>query len=218
MVRVLPGRHAGLLPSREPYVRLPALSGQSGRLLAGPLRPSVCSPLSGIHPASGYRSTGSGAFSAVGSRGYSWSVHPATGVGAYFLSLGSNYLNPGSYDNRAYAFPIRCVRAFTGPCRVVSCFRRPPRRRRSVERARDHRAVLVRVRCGFCPRVLPRFPFAPHVSRQYRPTWLRLSSPLRPSVCSSLPPGMILLPATATACPELTTTSAGQAFPGPAPA
>ena len=60
-------------------------------------------------PAAGFRSSGDGSMSLVGSNGYYWSASPNSEHGGYGLSFSSGYVSPASYYNRAYGFSVRCV-------------------------------------------------------------------------------------------------------------
>ena len=59
-------------------------------------------------PASGYRGSGSGSLSNVGSVGYYWSASPNSGSGGHGLYFYSSYWD-WDYSGRAYGFPVRPV-------------------------------------------------------------------------------------------------------------
>ena len=59
-------------------------------------------------PASGFRNSGSGSLSNVGSDGYYWSASPYSSISGHYLSFLSSYWN-WNYSDRAYGFPVRPV-------------------------------------------------------------------------------------------------------------
>lgn len=61
-------------------------------------------------PASGYRSSGSGALAAVGSRGDFWSAVPISTSNGRSLYFGSGSVLPFNANSRAYAFGVRPVK------------------------------------------------------------------------------------------------------------
>lgn len=60
-------------------------------------------------PAAGYRYSGDGSMSDVGSYGYCWSASPYSESSGYYLGFNSGYVDPADYYNRAYGFSVRCV-------------------------------------------------------------------------------------------------------------
>lgn len=60
------------------------------------------------YPASGGRSSDSGAFNLVGSSGYYWSGS-VTGTSGYSLGFSSTYVSPATDNSRAYGFSVRCI-------------------------------------------------------------------------------------------------------------
>ena len=66
----------------------------------------------GYYPASGYRHSASGSFSAIGTNGYNWSstvLASASSGRAYSLNLTATTLSTSNNSNRASGFPVRCV-------------------------------------------------------------------------------------------------------------
>ena len=63
-------------------------------------------------PASGYRNRDSGALTSTGDWGGSWSSSPnaADSPNAGNLNFNSGNVNPLNNNNRAYGFPVRCVK------------------------------------------------------------------------------------------------------------
>jgi hypothetical protein len=61
-----------------------------------------------FYPASGYRHSTSGAFTATDSGGYAW-CYAASGVIAHHLAFTSSGVYPTASSHRAFGFPVRCV-------------------------------------------------------------------------------------------------------------
>jgi hypothetical protein len=61
-----------------------------------------------FYPASGLRSSTSGAFDVTGVSGYAWSFS-RSGVIAYYLGFNSLVVYPSHSNARAFGFPVRCV-------------------------------------------------------------------------------------------------------------
>ena len=60
-------------------------------------------------PVAGYRNSGVGSMSFVGSYGYYWSASPYSENSGYGLSFSSGSVNPSDVSNRANGFSVRCV-------------------------------------------------------------------------------------------------------------
>ena len=60
-------------------------------------------------PAAGYRYSGDGSVSLVGSYGYSWSSSPFNYSNGCSLYFSSGDVNPSSNNSRASGFSVRCV-------------------------------------------------------------------------------------------------------------
>ena len=60
-------------------------------------------------PAAGYRSSGDGSMSSVGSNGYYWSASPYSEFYGYYLYFYSGSVDPAYNNNRAGGFSVRCV-------------------------------------------------------------------------------------------------------------
>ena len=77
-------------------------NGVKGMKVTGPNGNSI------FFPASGYRNSGSGTLSNVGSYGYCWTASPYSSDSGRNLSFGSGIWN-WYYSIRAYGFPVRAV-------------------------------------------------------------------------------------------------------------
>lgn len=63
--------------------------------------------------APGYRHRDTGALTAVGNNGYSWSSS-VNGINGMNLNFNATGLNPSNSNNRAYGFQVRCLQHLPG--------------------------------------------------------------------------------------------------------
>ncbi len=121
------GEYRALSNGSQPIGGVWAAAGERGNEVPGKFfgpNANTCSLPNNMEgcaffPASGYRNLSDGGLRFQGSYGYGWSSTQAGATIAYFLGFNCSGSNPGGV-NKAYAFPVRCVRwGLTGSAIVV---------------------------------------------------------------------------------------------------